>query len=313
MGSLSELLKKPFTLVILILVVISIGALAFLLSTNSDETATETKETKDFGDSKDKKNKEKEGDAEVWSGTVTITGDTGIDGDLIIEAGTVVKFVVGDDQKGGNGIEADGYNDKDPTRLANYEQSHASLSFMGKVTAIGTKENPITFTSAAKKPNHADWEGITFHGDGSTFEHIILEYSRHGLSPMGEHANSIVKNSTFRNNFWAGISGNDSSIQIISNQFSGSGHEAIDIQDGSSKAVIKNNVIKNCHTGIVVLGGSPEIKNNTMTNVGNGIHVTENATPVLSGNKITLAPDDSKLEWRYGDFAYQMFGDPKTY
>ncbi|OGY25778.1 MAG: hypothetical protein A2Z24_01310 [Candidatus Woykebacteria bacterium RBG_16_44_10] len=308
MGNLKEIIRKRSALILIGLVIIAIGVVGGVIFLNSDKTTKESGTPSGF---KDKEVTEK--GEEVWSGTVTMTGDTGIGRDVIIKPGTVIKFVVGDDQKDGHGVEADGYNDNDPTRLASYEQSHANLSFMGKVTAIGTKEKPIIFTSAAEKPYYADWEGVTFHADGSVFEYIILEYSRHGLSPQGEHSKSVVRNSTFRHNFWAGISGGNASLQIIGNQISDSGHEGIDIQAGGSKAIIERNVIKNCHTGIVVLGGSPTIRNNTISNVGDGIHVEKNATPVLSGNKVTIAPAGTKMEWRYGDFAYQLFDDPITY
>jgi hypothetical protein len=73
--------------------------------------------------------------------------------------------------------------------------------------------------------------------------------------------------------------------------------------------LIENNKIYNAHTGIVVLSGSAIIKNNRMINVGSEIYVASGATPVLENNHGELAPNDSEMEWSYGNFSYVTFGN----
>ena len=65
-----------------------------------------------------------------------------------------------------------------------------------------------------------------------------------------------------------------------------------------------------------MLGGSATIRNNTMTNVGKGIHFGDEEAEknsAVENNYVELAPENSKKEWRYGNFAYKMFGDPVVY
>lgn len=245
---------------------------------------------------------------QIWSGEILITGDTHIDGDLTILPGTVVKFAVGDDVGWGNEVAPDGYNDLDPTRLKSYEIMHSDLVVNGKLIARGTPDKRIIFTSAASKPNYADWLGIHVGFDRSVMEYCIVEWSRHGISLGSNTPNTIIRNNIINYTFWGSISSGFSSSQIYDNEIWESGHEGIDIQGGNP--VIKNNRIYNAHTGVVILSGSATVKNNMIINVGKGVHTASGATPTLENNHIELAYSDSKLKWGYGNFSYVMFGDP---
>jgi len=217
---------------------------------------------------------------QTWSGEILITGDVGIGGNLTILPGTVVRFDIGDDQHSGEEIGPDGFNDSDPTRLIEYEKTHSGLYVSGKLIAVGTSDKQIVFTSAAEKPNYADWVSIGFGGDGSIIEYCIVEWSRNSITPGRNQPNTIIR-------IWE------------------AGHEGIDVQGGNP--TIENNVIHNAHAGIVILSGLAIVRNNTMINVGNGIHVgKEGATPILENNNVELAPNGSTKEWRYGNFAYKM-------
>ncbi len=248
------------------------------------------------------------GENQIWSGEILITGDTRVDGDLTILPGTVVKFDVGDDIGWGNEISPDGYNDMDPTRLRSYETTHSDLVINGKLIAMGIPDKKIVFTSAASTPNYADWLGIHIGGDKSIMEYTIVEWSRHGISMAPNTPNTIIRNNIINYTFWGSISSGFSSSQIYNNEIWEAGHEGIDVQGGNP--IIENNRIYNAHTGIVILDGSAIIRNNTMINVGNGLHIEPDATPTSENNHVELAPGDSALEWRYGNFAYKMFGDP---
>jgi hypothetical protein len=241
---------------------------------------------------------------QTWSGEVLITGDVGIDGNLTILPGTVVRFVVGDDQNSGEEIGPDGFNDLDPTRLLAHEKTHSSLYVTGRLTAVGTPDKQIVFTSAADEPNYADWVSIGFGGDGSVIEHCLVEWSRNSITPGRDQPNTIIRNNIIKNTFWGGIGSGYSGAQIYDNEIIEAGHEGIDVQGGSP--IIENNVIRNAHAGIVILNGSATVRGNTMINVGNGIHVGDRATPKLEDNHVELAPKGSTIKWYYGDFAYPM-------
>lgn len=247
---------------------------------------------------------------QVWSGKITITGDTAILGNLIVLPGTIVRFEVGDDRGLGDEIEKDGFNDNDPTRLKSYTTTHSSLFVLRKLIAKGTKKEQIVFTSASQKPYLADWEAIVFQGDGSILDNVVVEYSRNGLNPIGDQPRSVIQNSIVRHTLWGAISTANSSIKIIDNHLSDAGHEGIDVAYKKGQ-IIKGNTIEDCHTGIAVIGGSAVIENNTIRSCGDGIFVSPYSSPKVSNNTIIPAPEGSLREWRYNDYVIPIFGNPK--
>ena len=245
-----------------------------------------------------------------WSGTITLTGDTTIIGSVTVLPGTIVKFVVGDDQKAVDEVPADGFNDKDPTRLKLYTTTHTSLYVFNKLIAQGTPDKQIIFTSDAQKPDLADWEAVIFRGNGSTVDNVIAEYNRNGFNPTGKQPDSVIKNSVFRHTFWGGVSSAHSNIQIIGNQFSDNGHEGIDLKYNGGQ-VVKNNTISDCHTGIASIAGSQIIENNTITNCGDGVYIDPKSKAKRINNTFNSAPEDSTKNWRYGDYTIPIFDYPE--
>lgn len=243
--------------------------------------------------------------SQTWGGQVLVTGDLQVTGDLTVLAGTVVRVVVGDDQHQGREIPPDGFNDNDPTRLAAYATSHTQIVVNGKITAVGSPDRPILFTTASRQPKLADWQGLNFSGDGSLLQYVVVEWSRNGVTPNGTQPHSVIRDSIVRHAMWGCVSAGTSGMQVLSNDVSDCGHEGVDVQGGD--AVVRGNAIHDSHAGVVVLGGSPVIDGNVITNVGDGIGGSGAAKARVGANTVTLAPRDSTLEWRYGDFAYRIF------
>ena len=241
----------------------------------------------------------------TFAGIVTVTGDVMLVGNLKLLPGAKVQFIAGDDQRGGEEIAADGYNDEDPARLLSYAKTHSGMIILGRIEAIGTESAPIIFTSASSTPNLADWESFVFMGDGSILDHIIVEYARNGMNPFNSQPRSVARNSIFRHNLWSGPSLSNSGMTILNSDISDSGHEGIDAQSGY--AVIKGNFIHNVHTGIVIVSGSADIENNVIENTGDGIALGPGVSVIERNNTITLAPSDSTLKWCYKNFCYRMY------
>lgn len=247
---------------------------------------------------------------QIWSGEIYVKGDIEILGDLTVAPGTTVKFTVGDDHHRGDEIPADGFNDKDPTRLKSYTTSHAGLFVLRKLIAKGTQSAPIVFTSVAQKPDLADWEAIIFRGDGSIIDNITVEYTRNGLNPIGKQPNSIIQNTISRHSLWGAISSANSNIKIVNNHLSDAGHEGIDLKFNGNQEVA-NNIIDDCHTGIASMAGSQLIKNNIITNCGDGVYIDPKSSATASGNSFVSAPEDSRRVWRYGNYEIPVFGYPE--
>jgi hypothetical protein len=103
-------------------------------------------------------------DAQVWSGTVTIRGAVTVkkEGDLTILPGTEIRFERLD--RDGDGI-GDG-----------------ELLVEGGLTAVGTPEAPILFTSAAPDPRPADWKYLYLdYARRAQLRHIVSEYAYSGV------------------------------------------------------------------------------------------------------------------------------------
>ena len=80
------------------------------------------------------------------------------------------------------------------------------------LAAIGTVEQPITFTSDAASPSPGNWDWILFDDSGNddTLEHCVIEYARYGIycyaegtgrEPnifLNEHVRPTVQNCTIR-------------------------------------------------------------------------------------------------------------------
>ena len=288
--------KKRIAIIICIILIVSIGFLAFKFFST---TKTENEQISGvyLGN-------------QIWSGEITITGDTAILGNLTVLPATVVKFVVGDDRGWGDEVEKDGFNDNDPTRLKSYTTTHSGLFVLRKLIAKGTKDKNIVFTSAAPKPYLADWEAIVFQGDGSVLDNVVVEYTRNGINPVGKQPNSVIQNSISRHVMWGAISAANSNIKIINNHLSDAGHEGIDLKFNGNQEV-SGNIIDDCHTGIASIAGSQIIKNNTITNCGDSVYIDPKSSATSIGNTFVSAPEGSKREWRYGNYVIPIFGYPK--
>ena len=247
---------------------------------------------------------------QVWSGDIYVTGDIVVLGNLTVLPGTMVRFSVGDDRHWGDEIPPDGFNDKDPTRLKSYSTTHSSLFVLKKFIAKGDQVNPIVFTSAAQKPDLADWEAIIFRGNGSIIDNVIVEYTRNGINPIGEQPNSVIQNTISRHALWGTISSANSNLKIINNHLSDAGHEGIDLKFNGNQEV-SGNIIDDCHTGIASIAGSQIIKNNIITNCGDGVYISPESSATSIGNIFTPAPNESQRVWKYEDYEIPIFDYPE--
>jgi hypothetical protein len=111
--------------------------------------------------------------ATVWTGTVYVTGDVSIraNGNLTITPGTRVLMAPrSDDQFGG----------------ANTSRITITVQGDGILTAEGTAEQPIVFTSAAPtNPLPGDWEGINTEAGATSLKFCNIAYGRHNVYFQG--------------------------------------------------------------------------------------------------------------------------------
>jgi hypothetical protein len=82
------------------------------------------------------------------------------------------------------------------------------------LSAVGTPEAPITFTSSNPNPRAGDWQCIHLDGDGSELDHVIVEYGGAACAATGAGREGMVQvygsargitNSTFSDSSTFGI------------------------------------------------------------------------------------------------------------
>ena len=246
----------------------------------------------------------------VWSGEILVSGDVVVPplSTLTIEPGTIVRFTAGSDDRPSVfdiEIPADGFNDDDPTRTKNYTDSHTTMIVSGSLIAEGTSELPITFTSDSSQPHYADWGGVNLVGAASTLTHVVVEYSRNGISVPSDNPDITVTESIVRHAMWGCFSIAGATGLYEHNLAEDCGHEGFDVKGAST---VRNNRVVDSHASVVVLGGSPLIENNVFEDE---IHVFEGATPILKNNSYdrSRACAASKT-WNYENYHIPCRGEP---
>ncbi len=151
----------------------------------------------------------------------------------------------------------------DPTGKEGYQKSHFDI--YAKINAIGTKENPIIFTSNQEDQEYADWDQLVL-ASNSHLEYVEISYTHNGLNLDGN--NIIIKNSKIHDSLW-------SCIDIF-----------------SKNNLIENNEIYHCwHQAIgIKTQGQNLIQNNNIHDAQLSINCENQANPIIKENNIKAAP-----------------------
>ncbi len=110
---------------------------------------------------------------DTWSGVIHVTGDLEVD-TLTIEPGTIILIDANnDDQQKGEESSEDPVNPHEFLGT-NYSKNHIIINVKNELNAVGTKINPIIFTSTADGPWLADWDHFVFQK--GVLKYAIVEY-----------------------------------------------------------------------------------------------------------------------------------------
>ncbi len=166
----------------------------------------------------------------VWSGTVTISGETRVmpGAVLTIRPGTRILF---------DPVDADGDGVLD-----------SRLVVEGGLVARGTSKAPIIFTSAGDEPQPGDWLELRVdRAEGVVMEYCVLQYSRYGFH--AHFSSGVLANSILRNNLDATRFGN-CRFFILHNRFEGNLGKGINFRD--SRLFITGNELRANRHGIFI-------------------------------------------------------------
>lgn len=200
--------------------------------------------------------------SQTWRGTITIKGDVYYApwAQLTIEPGTKILFDKENDIEGTEWTKwADAYikDHDDPTGRKGYKKSHFAL--YGKIIAIGTEINLITFASAQTKPDYADWDQLILR-EGSVLDYVEVAYAHNGVNVEGK--NVQIKNSIIHDSLWSCIDIFSAGVVVEDNEVYHCWHQAIGTK-APGAIIIKNNQVHDANLSInCEHGAQPTIINN---------------------------------------------------
>jgi len=195
-----------------------------------------------------------------------------------------------------------------------YIDNGASIIFKNKLTALGTKENPILFI----KKNIAEWGTIALQGEGTKnsildnifFDggsgHINRNIKYTGALSIHDTKNIIIKNISMKNN----KTYDDmlhivyvNNIELENIKIENSFMDSIDI-DMSTQVVIKNIIIKQPgNDGIDLMESDTNINNAKIYNsTDKAISVGENSFLIL--NNSLISDNDIGIATKDGSFSF---------
>jgi len=167
---------------------------------------------------------------ETWSGNISVVNTVVVPSGvtLTIEPGTVIKFK----------------HDRDYRTF-----NKAGLVIQGgRIKAIGTRDNMIWFTSAAKDPVNGDWLGISLRNSrNSEFKYVIVEFAELGIAQFDSEV--PVSNSIIRWNNTEGLYAERSKPIFVNNRLYSNGYHEIALEQ-YNEAEIKNNIF---HDGVCAI------------------------------------------------------------
>jgi hypothetical protein len=166
----------------------------------------------------------------------------------------------------------------------------------GTLEALGTPDQPITFTSRNPTPAPGDWKGIFFGSNAgrSTLNHCILNYAGMNLgylqyadrftSVFVQYSNPKFNNVQVLNSAGFGLELYASSATIQSSLICSNGRSGLMIEAAATPRVINNTIAANTLSGVHSAQSSPAIYNNISAfNQRNGLQC-EGGTPVVQFN-----------------------------
>ncbi len=205
---------------------------------------------------------------QIWAGEILVTDwiivKEGVT--LVIEPGTKVKFKHNRDYK-------------NPLKTG--------LEVHGNLTAIGTPEKQIFFTSDVSPPQNGDWGMLRLFGKTSSkIKYAVVEFAQQGINLWKSDAE--ISHSIVRWNNWEGLYAESFStplieynmvyqngyngmameqfndVVVINNLFEKSGTHGLHVD--ASKAVVENNLLKENGAAGLSLDDAAEVsaKNNSL-------------------------------------------------
>lgn len=180
-----------------------------------------------------------------------------------------------------------------------------SIFIQGKLTAIGTSDKNIVFTSNKKYPEAGDWNTLLFKNlETSTLMHCVAEYATSALTVDGGHL--LLASDTIRYNSRDGVRILGGVVNVENTQIRENNGNGILVAN-SDQVVIRSNTIQSNFDGILLNDTSTNVditQNSISSNTQSGIHLAAFAY----SNTVILHNTISSNKW-----GLYVTGEASTY
>jgi len=161
-----------------------------------------------------------------------------------------------------------------------------SFMIYGTLTAEGTVDDLIQFTSGQATPAADDWEMIAFEsgsGSSSIISFSLLEYANTAI--LCSYSSPTISHCTIQNNLSRGINCNySSSPVIINNTFISNASASIFCFENCSPTITNNTFYGGTSAVACMHSSSPYIANNIIKNVSIGVSCAYSSSPTIRNN-----------------------------
>jgi len=149
----------------------------------------------------------------------------------------------------------------------------------GRLNAIGTQNNNITFTSNKEQPEPGDWGTIKFIGaNQSTLAYCLVKYATNGTTV--ENGNLVIQNSEISENSQNGITIIKGQVEVEKSTIAKNLAAGISVT-GDSQVTIQNNILRVNTDGILLTGNSTS-----------GVNIRQNLVLLNTRSGVQLGAND---------------------